>query len=95
MIANFQVTEKTSRAAYRTVAADPGATGDSDTPCDRAVRADKHVVSDLDLIVQFDAFLNHRVLDRAAIDSRIGADFDIIGNSHGGAMAISLAVLSP
>ena len=46
------------------------------------VRADVHVVSDLDLVVELDAVADHRVLDRAAIDGGVRADLDIIADAH-------------
>ena len=36
----------------------------------------------LDLIVQFDAVTNHRVIQRPPINRRIGADFDVIANDY-------------
>jgi len=46
------------------------------------MRADDAVVRDLDLIVELDVVLDHRVVDRAAIDRRVGADLDIGADHH-------------
>ena len=41
------------------------------------MRADEHVVTDLDLVVELDAVADHRVIDRATIDGGVGADLDV------------------
>jgi len=46
------------------------------------MRADANVVADLDLIVELYAFLDDGVADCAAIDRRVGADFDISAHLH-------------
>ena len=48
----------------------------------RHMITDDHVVRNLDLIVQFDAVTNHRVIQRPPINRRIGADFDVITNDY-------------
>src|SRR5918996_545040 len=70
------------RAADRYVAADVGAAGDADAARDRAVRADAHVVANLDLVVELDALLDHRVVERAAVDRGVGADLDVVADAH-------------
>ena len=42
----------------------------------------RHVVADLDLIVELHAILDDGVADRAAIDGRVGADFHIRADLH-------------
>ncbi len=42
----------------------------------------RDVVPDLDLVVELDAVADHGVLDRAAIDGRVGADLDVIADAH-------------
>src|ERR1700720_2047759 len=42
--------------------------------------ADRHIVADLDLIVDFRAFADHRVAQAAAIDGRSGADLHAVLN---------------
>ena len=49
---------------------------------DRGVRADAHVVADLDLVVELDALLDHRVVERAAVDRGVGADLDVVADAH-------------
>ena len=38
------------------------------------MRTDLHVVADLDLVVELDAFVNHGVIDGTAINRGVGAD---------------------
>ena len=40
--------------------------------------ADRHIVADLDLIVDFGAFADHRVAQAAAVDGGSGADLDVV-----------------
>src|SRR6202045_4624546 len=40
--------------------------------------ADRHIVTDLDLIVDFRALADHRVTQAAAIDGRSGADLHVV-----------------
>ena len=40
------------------------------------------VVADLDLVVEADVFFQHRVLDRAAVDRGVRADFAIVADHH-------------
>ena len=40
-------------------------------------------MSDLYLVVEFDAIFNHRVIERATVNRRTGADFDIVADDHG------------
>ena len=41
------------------------------------MRADDAVVPDLDLVVELDVVLDHRVVDGAAVDRRVRADLDV------------------
>src|SRR5262245_26526088 len=70
------------RAADRAAAPDVGAAGDAGARRDRGVRADAHVVADLDLVVELDALLDHRVVQRAAVDRGVGADLDVVADPH-------------
>ena len=44
--------------------------------------ADGHIVTDLDLIVDFGALADDRVTQAAAVDGGSGADFDVVLNQH-------------
>ena len=41
-----------------------------------------HVVADLDLVVELHAVLDHRVVQRAAVDGGVGADLDVVADDH-------------
>src|SRR5215470_11792182 len=69
-------------AADHAALADRGAAGDADIGGDRRMCADVHVVRDLDEVVELDALLDHRVIDRAAVDSGVGADLDVRADAH-------------
>src|ERR1700740_2094652 len=64
------------------VAPDLGRAGDAHAGRHHGVRADVAVVADLDLVVQLDAVLQHRVLERAAVDAGVGADVDVVADAH-------------
>src|SRR5258705_104904 len=70
--------EDACRAADRAVPADTRAARNGGTPGHRRMGADAHVMADLDLVVQLDAVLDHRVVERAAVDRRVGSDLDIV-----------------
>src|SRR6185295_15460427 len=76
-VADVDVAVDHRRAAYQAIPADPCAAGNAHAARDRRVRADPAVVSDLDQVVELDVVLDHRVVDRAAIDRRVGADLDV------------------
>ena len=50
--------------------------------CQRRMRANSHVVTNLDQVVEFDAVLNDSVLQCTAVDACIGTDLHIIADTH-------------
>ncbi len=86
-----QVAEDDRAAAHRAAGADFRAAGDADAAGHRGMCADPHVVADLDLVVELHAILDHRVVERAAVDGRVGADLDIVADEY----AASLGDLDP
>src|SRR3981081_276833 len=66
------------RASDRAVRSDARAARDRRTSGHRGMRADAHVVADLDLVVELDAVLDHGDDDRAAVDRGVGADLDVV-----------------
>src|SRR5262245_28013447 len=57
---------------------DRGATRDSDLAGEQAVTSNRHVVRDLHQIVDLGSLPDHGVTNGPAIDSGVGADFDIV-----------------
>jgi hypothetical protein len=47
------------------------------------VRADVHVVADLDQVVELDAVVQHGVVQRAPVDAGVGANLHVVANAHG------------
>src|SRR6185437_2336516 len=82
----------TRTVADRHVPADPGLARDDDSVPDvrragdsnlrhqQTQRADPHVVADLNEIVDARSRADHRVVDAAAIDRRVRADFHVVAN---------------
>src|SRR6266550_7387081 len=64
-------------AANAAIAADARRSGNADARRDRRMCADDAVVADLDLIVELDVVFDYRIVDRATVDRRVGADFDV------------------
>ena len=59
------------------MAPDGCAASNADAAAEDRVRADPAVVADLHLIIDLDAILDHRVVDRAAVDRGVGSNADI------------------
>src|SRR5258708_7087491 len=71
------------RAADLAVPPDVGAAGDAGARGDRGMRADAYVVADLDLVVELHSLLDHRVVERAAVDGGVRADLDVVADAYG------------
>src|SRR6185437_14711754 len=78
-----EVTADAHLAADHAAAPDARAARDADTSRKSAVGTDPHVVRDHDQIVELHSLLDHRILDRAAIDGGVGADLDVGTHDHG------------
>ena len=63
-----------------TLLAERHAAGNAGTTGQHAVGPDAAVVGDLDEVIDLAAVTDHRIVQRAAVDRRIGADFDIVAN---------------
>src|SRR6185437_3940002 len=83
VVADVQMATHRHHSRDHAAGPDGGAAGYPGARGDRGVRTDTHVVSDLDLVVQLHSLIQHRVLDGAAIDGRIGADLHVRAHSHG------------
>jgi hypothetical protein len=81
IVGEFQVTDDHAGAANGAATPDAGTAGDPDTAGHRRMLTNTDVVTDLNLIVEFDAIADHRVVQSASVDRRIGTDFDIVTQS--------------
>ena len=78
-----QMAEHDGAAADGAMRADDRAAGDADATRHGRMPADAHVVADLDQVVELDAVLDHRVVERAAVDAGVGADLHVVADAHG------------
>src|SRR6478752_1477163 len=62
--------------------ADRDAAGDCGVAGKQAEPPDDDVMADLDQIIELAAFSDHGIAQAAAIDTGIGADFDVVLNDH-------------
>src|SRR6185369_6024276 len=81
-IAERQVAEDDGGAADLAMRADGGAAGHARAARHHGVRADAHVVTDLDQVVELDAVLDDRVVERATVDAGVGADLHVVADAH-------------
>src|SRR5690606_38386778 len=80
VVADLDVAEDRNAAGDHTTLSYLRAAGHARHSGHRRVRADAHVVSDLHEVVELDAVLDHRVLDRAAVDRGVRADVDVVAD---------------
>ena len=81
-------------ASNHAVATDSGAAGDTDAGRHCRVITDLHVMCDLNLIIELDPVADQGIGQGAAVDGGIGADFDIITNTHSANLGNFLPVAS-
>src|ERR1035437_3204908 len=81
-IGDVEVSHDTGGTADHAVLSYARAASDSGAACDRSMRADAHVVPDLDQIVQLDPVLDDSVIQRTPVDASIGADFNVVADHH-------------
>ena len=82
LIANTDVTGNSNRSPNQTAATDRGAAGDPRASGNGRLRTDAHVVANLHEIIYFHTVLNHRLLERAAIDRCVRTYLDVITDMH-------------
>src|SRR6202165_5350403 len=82
VVGDGEVAGEAAVAADHAALADRGAAGHADAGGAGTMSADAHVVSDLDEVVELHTLLDHGVVDGAAIDGGVGADFNIRSNAH-------------
>src|SRR6185369_9568866 len=77
-VADLEVVVDAHLRAQRDVVTDRQAAREADLGREQAVPADGHIVTDLDLIVDFGALADHRIAQAAAVDGGAGADLDMV-----------------
>ena len=82
IIRDFYVSDNADLAGKGTALANVRAAGDSDTGSNRGILANVHVVRNMDEVVEFYIALDHRVVERAAINSGARTDLHIITDHH-------------
>src|SRR4029077_6140579 len=75
---NLDVPDRTGLATHDDEVTKFGGTGNAGLAYDDAMPADHHVVPDLHEIINFGTLTDHRVLEGAAVDTAVGANFDVI-----------------
>src|SRR5207245_5790988 len=78
VIANLDMSNDTSLTANQDTLTNPHTAGNSGLRCDDGILADHNVVRDLHEIVDLCSLLDPGSAKTGAIDSRVGADLDII-----------------
>jgi len=66
----------------RHIVPDRQAAREPDLGCQQAIPADRHIVANLDLVVDFGALPDHGVAQATAIDRGAGADLDVVLDQH-------------
>ena len=82
IIRNGKVTQYHRCATKGTVPTNLRATRYTDATCHGSVGANHAVMRNLNLVIQLDAIFDHGVIQRAAVDCRVGTDLDIIANLY-------------
>ena len=82
VVADVYMPGDTGPTRNHTTLADDGAAGDGRATRDGGVLPDAYVVAHLYLVVQLDPVLDDGVLQGAAVDGGIGADLNVIADTH-------------
>src|SRR6266540_4551193 len=78
LAADFQMACEADLAGQRGVAADFRAPGNPGLAAQDAVVTDHDIVTDLHKVIDLGAAADDRRAERAAVDARVGADFDVV-----------------
>src|SRR6266404_4146385 len=81
VVRNRQMPRKSHHTADHAALTDRGASRNTGAGRNGGVRSDDHVVTDLDLIIQFYPILDDGIVDGPTIDRGVGADLHIIADS--------------
>ena len=82
IVNDFQMSEHACAATYCTLLAYLSASGYAHTPCDRGIFADHHIVSYLNLIIEYYSVLDDSVIQRTTINCCVCTDFNSIAYQH-------------
>jgi hypothetical protein len=82
VVGNRQMPQDHARAAHRAVAPMRALPATPTQPAMAVCLPMWHVVADLDQVVELDAVLDHRVVQRAAVDAGVGADLHVVADAH-------------
>ena len=82
IIFQFAALAETGLPTYHDMFAKHARTGQARLRGNHGVRANLAVVADVDQIVQLHAFSDARIIERAAVDRGVCADFDVVANFH-------------
>ncbi len=79
---NVQMPRNHPGAADNTVLAEHRAARDTGTASHHRILADHTVMADMHQVIEFATVLDDRVVERSAVDRRVGTDFDVVANQH-------------
>ncbi len=82
IIADVQVASEHHRTGDHAAGTDAGAARYAAAGRDDGVRTDLDVVRDLNLVIELDPVADDRIVDGAAIDGGVGADFHVSADPH-------------
>lgn len=82
VVGDAQMPEHHGPAADGAARADVRATGNAHAAREGGVRADAHVVGDLDEVVELDAVFDHRIEQGATVNAGVGADFHVVTDAY-------------
>src|SRR3990172_1712685 len=80
--ADLDMADSAGLPAHHHVIAELGRARNPSVGDDHAVAPNDHVVPDLNEIINFRPFADNRVLEGAAVDCRVGADFHVVLDDH-------------
>ena len=80
IVADGDVTIHTGLSSHDDVVADFGAAGDADLRAEEIVLADFDIVSQMAKVIDLGTTADDGIVHRAVVDSRAGADFDVVSD---------------
>ena len=82
MIGDGQMPDHSGASGNFTITTDDSATGNTDAGGNSRMGTDTHVMRHLDLIIEFTALLDNRIVQGPAIDRGVGTNFHIICDNN-------------